>query len=402
MGANKGPLTGVKVIELCHVMAGPVCGLMLADMGADVIKVEKIPGGDDTRRTVPPAIEGEAASFMMMNRNKRGIAVDLKTEDGKKVLRRLLEGADVVTENYRRGVMERMGFGYETLKETNPRLIYCAISGFGRTGPYADRGGFDLIAQGMSGLMSITGEGPGRPPVKVGAPITDITAGILGAMGILAALHARTQTGKGQMVDTSLFEAGIVHTFWQSAIALATGVAPGPMGSAHPLNAPYEAFATKDGYINLGAANQATWLRTIELMQRPDLGEDPRFKEASGRLVNRAALAETLASEFKKRTSAEWLAALEQAKVPAGPVFDVLQMHADQQTIARNMVVEVDHAKVGPMKTLGAPVKFSATPGGVHRSAPIFGEHTAEVLREHGFTGADIDQMAASGAISRL
>ncbi len=402
MKVNKGPLTGVKVIELSHVMAGPVCGLMLADMGAEVIKVEKIPGGDDTRRTVPPKIGEEAASFMMLNRNKRGIAVNLKTEDGKKILRRLLEDADVVTENYRRGAMERMGFGFDELQKLNPRLIYCAISGFGRTGPYADRGGFDLIAQGMSGLMSITGEGPGRPPVKVGAPVTDITAGILAAMGILAALHARTQTGKGQMVDTSLFEAGIVHTYWQSSIALASGVAPGPMGSAHPLNAPYEAFATKDGWINLGAANQTTWLRTIELLRRPDLADDLRFKDASGRLVNRAVLAETLALEFRKRTSAEWLEALEQAKVPAGPVFDVLQMHADPQTVAREMVVEVNHSAVGPVKTLGAPVKFSATPGGVHRSAPIFGEHTGEVLREYGFSNAEIERMAESGAITRL
>ncbi len=399
MTAGKGPLSGVKVIELCHVMAGPVCGLMLADMGADVIKVEKMPGGDDLRRTVPPKIGDEAASFMMMNRNKRGIAVNLKTEDGKRVLHRLLADADIVMENFSRGVMERMGLGYETLKELNPRLIYCAISGFGRTGPYADRGGFDLIAQGMSGLMSITGEGPGRPPVKVGAPVTDITAGILGAMGILAALHARTQTGKGQFVDTSLFEAGIVHTFWQSAIALATGVAPGPMGSAHPLNAPYEAFATKDGYINLGAANQATWLRTIELLNRADLGEDPRFKEAAGRLVHREALAAELAVEFKKRTSAEWLTALEQAKVPAGPVLNVLQMHADEQTVARDMVLEVNHTRIGAMKTLGAPVKFSATPGGVRRGAPIFGEHTAEVLREHGFNRDDVEGMTASGAI---
>lgn len=398
---RRGPLEGIKVIELCHVMAGPVCGLMLADMGAEVIKVEKMPNGDDTRRTVPPKIGDEAAAFMMMNRNKRGIAVDLKTEHGKEILRRLLKTADVLTENFSRGVMERMGFGYETLKATNPRLIYCAISGFGRTGPYAERGGFDLIAQGMSGLMSITGEGPGRPPVKVGAPVTDITAGILGAMGILAALHARTQTGKGQMVDTSLFEAGIVHTFWQSAIALATGVAPGPMGSAHPLNAPYEAFATKDGWINLGAANQATWLRTAELLGRADLAEDPRFKEASGRLVNREALADALASEFRKRTSAQWLEALDRAKVPAGPVLNVLEMHADPQTRARNMVVEVNHANLGAVKTLGAPVKFSETPGGVHRSAPIFGEHTGEVLREYGFTDAEIDNMATSRAIHR-
>jgi crotonobetainyl-CoA:carnitine CoA-transferase CaiB-like acyl-CoA transferase len=398
---SKGPLAGVKVIELCHVMAGPVCGLMLADLGAEIIKVEKIPGGDDTRRTVPPKIGNEAASFMMLNRNKRGIAVNLKTSEGKKVLHRLLADADVVTENYSRGAMERMGLGYEALKEKNPRLIYCSISGFGRTGPYADRGGFDLIAQGMSGLMSITGEGPGRPPVKVGAPVTDITAGILAAMGILAALHARTQTGKGQMVDTSLFEAGIVHTYWQSAIGLATGIAPGPMGSAHPLNAPYEAFETKDGYINLGAANQATWERTIELLGRPDLGGDPRFKDASGRLLNRAALAAVLAEEFKKRSSREWLEALERAKVPAGPVYSVTQMHADPQTAAREMVVEVNHSTLGSVKTLGAPVKFSETPGGVHRSAPIYGEHTDEVLREYGFSAAEIDSMDAAGAIHR-
>ncbi|MEX2127730.1 MAG: CoA transferase [Xanthobacteraceae bacterium] len=396
---SAGPLAGIKVIELCHVMAGPACGVMLADMGAEVIKVEKIPGGDDTRHTVPPAIGDEAASFLMMNRNKRGIAVDLKTEDGKRVLRRLAKDADVLTENYRRGVMEKMGFGYGTLKRENPRLIYCSISGFGRTGPYADRAGFDLVAQGMSGLMSITGEGPGRPPVKVGAPVTDITAGILAAMGIVAALHARSRTGEGQMVDTSLFEAGIALTYWQSAIALATGVAPGPMGSAHPLNAPYEAFETTDGWITVGAANQATWLRLVEMLGIPQLAEDARFKASSGRIQNRIALAERLAPEFRKRTRAEWLAALDHAKVPAGPVLDVVQMHADPQTIARGMVVEARHSTLGPVKTIGAPVKFSGTPGGVRRGAPTFGEHTREVLREHGFSDADIDRMAKRGAI---
>lgn len=399
---NNGPLAGIKVIELCHVMAGPACGVMLADMGAEVIKVEKISGGDETRRTVPPKIGDEAASFLMMNRNKRGIAVDLKTEDGKRVLRRLLQDADVVTENYRRGAMERMGLGYEALKKDNPRLIYCAISGFGRSGPYADRGGFDLIAQGMSGLMSITGEGPGRPPVKVGAPVTDITAGILAAMGILAALHARSRTGEGQMVDTSLFEAGIALTYWQSAIALATGVAPGPMGSAHPLNAPYEAFETSDGWITLGAANQTTWLRLVALLARPELASDPRFAESSGRIQNRIALAKTLAPEFRKRSSAEWLAALEGAKIPAGPVLDVLQMQADPQTLAREMVVEAEHSALGAVKTLGTPVKFSGTPGGVRRGAPRFGEHTREVLREYGFADSEIERMAREGAIGML
>ena len=396
---NTGPLAGIKVIELCHVMAGPACGVMLADMGADVIKVEKIPGGDETRRTVPPKIGDEAASFLMMNRNKRGIGVNLKTEDGKRVLRRLLKDADVVTENYRRGVMERMGLGYEELKKENPRLIYCAISGFGRSGPYADRGGFDLIAQGMSGLMSITGEGPGRPPVKVGAPVADITAGILAAMGILAALHARGNSGEGQMVDTSLFEAGIALTYWQSAMALATGVAPGPMGSAHPLNAPYEAFETSDGWITLGAANDANWSRLVELLEMPHLAKDPRFAQSSGRIQNRIVLAQTLAPEFRKRTRAEWLDLLERTKIPAGPVLDVLQMQADPQTIARDMVVETTHSKLGPVKTLGTPVKFSGTPGSVRRGAPVLGEHTREVLRQHGFPDSEIDAMAKAGAI---
>jgi crotonobetainyl-CoA:carnitine CoA-transferase CaiB-like acyl-CoA transferase len=399
MAKKSGPLAGLRVIELCHVMAGPACGLMLADMGADVIKVEKIPGGDDTRGFVPPQIGEESAAFLMMNRNKRGIALDLKSEDGKRVLGRLVKDADVLTENYRRGVMERMGFGYETLKRENPKLIYCSISGFGRTGPYADRAGFDLVAQGMSGLMSITGEGPGRPPVKVGAPVTDITAGILAAMGILAALHHREQTGKGQMVDTSLFEAGIVQTYWQSAIALATGVAPGPMGSAHPLNAPYQAFETADGWITVGAANQATWLRLVQLLEMPKLAEDERFKTNAGRILNRVVLAQTLAPEFRKRASAEWLAALERAGIPAGPVLDVAEMQADPQTLARAMVTEAPHRTLGPVKTIGAPVKFSATPAAITRGAPAYGEHTREVLREHGFTDEDIDRMAKVGAI---
>ncbi|HMB75553.1 MAG TPA: CoA transferase, partial [Kiloniellaceae bacterium] len=267
----RGPLDGMRVFELAHVMAGPVCGLMLADMGADVIKVERVPGGDDSRKSKPPEIGGESAAFMIMNRNKRGIAIDLKAPQGQAALRRLLRDADVVIENYRLGTMARLGLGYEELRKQNPGLILCSISGFGRTGPYADRGGFDLIAQGMSGLMSITGEGPGRPPVKVGAPVTDITAGILGAMGVAAAYARRLQTGEGQHLDTSLFEAGITHTYWQSAIAFATAVAPGPMGSAHPLNAPYEAFRTADGWITIGAANQANWLRLLEVLEEPSL-----------------------------------------------------------------------------------------------------------------------------------
>jgi crotonobetainyl-CoA:carnitine CoA-transferase CaiB-like acyl-CoA transferase len=394
-----GPLTGLKVIDLSHVMAGPTCAMLLADMGADVIKVEKIPGGDDARRMAPPTIAGESAAFLMMNRNKRGIALDLKTEAGHTVLSRLLQDADVLIENYRRGAMERVGFGYQALRASSPRLIYCSISGFGRTGPYADRGGFDLVAQGMSGLMSITGEGPGCPPMKLGAPVTDITAGILSCVGILAALHSRASSGQGQMVDTSLFEAGIIHTYWQSAIAFATGQAPGPMGTGHPLNAPYQAFPAADGWITVGAANQGNWLRLLEALEAPELGYDPRFANNTERMRNLTALNAALTPLFKHRSSAEWLRRLEEAGVPAGPVLDVNQMHADPQTLAREMIVETTHPKAGQVRAIGLPIKFSDTPGGLRRAAPVLGQHTREVLRDHGFSDTQIDQMAALGAI---
>src|SRR5450830_114405 len=393
-----GPLAGMKVIDLTHVMAGPTCTLMLADMGAEVIKIEKVPQGDDTRHT-PPSIGDETAAFLMMNRNKRGMALDLKKTSGAKVLRRLLESADVLVENFGPGVMERLGFGYEDLRAKYPARIYCSLSGFGRTGPYKDRRGFDLVAQAMSGIMSFTGEGPGRPPVKCGAPLSDITAGILAAMGVLAAYTHRLKTGEGQWVETSLYEAALIQTYWQSAIALATGVAPRAMGSAHPLNAPYQAFQTSDGWIVVGGANQKNWLRMLDALGAPEMANDPRFLSGADRMAHLKELAAELNRHFRNKPAKYWLETLEEKGVPCGPVHDMLQALADPQTIAREMVVETEHSALGLVKSLGLPVQFSATPGKVRTGAPLYGEHTRSVLREYGFDDQQISAFEKEGAV---
>ena len=395
---RRGPLVGMRVIDLAHVMAGPTCARMLADMGADVVKVEKADGGDDTRRMLPPDIKGEPAAYMMMNRNKRGIVLDLKKPAGREALKRLIKTADALIENYRHDTLDKLGLGYEALRKINPGLIYCALSGFGRTGPFATQGGYDLIAQGMSGLMAITGEGPGRPPVKVGSPACDITAGIIGAMAVCAAYAHKLKTGEGQFVDTSLFEAGITLTYWQSAISLATGESPGPMGSRHPLNGPYQAFETSDGYINVGASNQKMYPMLCEVLGCPELGRDPRFITGRDRMGNLDTLIDLLNARFRQRTTAEWLERLEAAGIPSGPVLSIRDMLKHPQTRARDMVVAVDHPIAGRVETIGVPAKFSATPTEVSRPAPLFGQHTREVLTEAGFSPAEIDALFAEGA----
>jgi len=394
-----GPLAGVKVLELAQIMAGPTCGMMLADLGADVIKVERIPGGDDTRHMDRPSVRGESAAFMAMNRNKRGIALNLKLPASQEALMRMAARADVLTENYRKGTMEKLGLGYETLKKVNPALIYCSISGYGRTGPYADKGGYDLIAQGMSGLMSVTGE-PGRAPAKSGGPVCDINAGLLGALGVVSAYVHRLKTGEGQLVDTSLLEAGIQQMYWQAAIYFATGEPPGPTGSAHILSAPYQAFRAADGWLTIGGANQANWERLVRVLEAPELLQDARFAANAERMKNLAALTELLNSRISRWKKSDLIAALEAAGVPCGPINSIADVAADPQALAREMVVELEHPRAGRTRALGLPIKLSRTPGKVTRPAPTFGQHTREVLGEFGFSAAEIDALYAANAVA--
>lgn len=397
-----GPLKGVKVLDLTQIMAGPMCTLLLADMGADVIKVERPGSGDDTRRMGSRVAGGFAAGFLALNRNKRSIALDLRAAAGKAVFRRLGETADIVVENFRPGVMERLGLGYAALAEINPRLIYASISGFGGTGPYRNRGGFDLVAQGMSGLMSVTGF-PGGPPAKVGVPITDIGAGSFAAFGILAAyIHAR-RTGQGQQVDASLLEAGIAYTVWESSEYFASGEIPGPLGSAHRVNAPYQALRTRDGYINIGAASQPTWEQFCRAIGQEQLIEDARYREPNDRKARETELAALLESILTQRTTAYWLERLEAADVVAGPIYDMAQVYADEQTLAREMLVTLEDPELGTLRNIGTPVKLSATPGSIRRRGPALGEHTRDILLEHGYTDAEVDELVAAGvAVARI
>ena len=395
----QGPLAGMRVLELAQIMAGPTCGMLLADMGADVIKVEKLPGGDDARGYREPLVNGVSAPFMMLNRNKRGIALDLKQAAGRDVLLRMVRDADVLTENYRRGTLEKLGIGYDVLAEANPGLIYCAVSGYGRTGPYADKGGFDLIAQGFAGLMSITGE-PGGPPVKTGNSVADMNAGILAAVSILAAYAHKQKTGQGQVVDTSLMEAALQQTYWHAAIYFATGRSPGPTGSAHLLTAPYQAYATRDGWINIGGANQANWERIADVLGHPEWRADPRFATNSARMANLDALTSAMSDVLATRTRAEWLEAFDAAGVPAGPVQTIAEALTHPQTLARGMVVDLEHPQAGSTKALGCPLHFSATPTRVARPAPMLGEHTREVLREYGYEEREIGRLLVDGVVA--
>ena len=398
-GENAGlPLAGMVVLDLSQIMAGPICTMTLADMGADVIKVEKIQGGDDARRMGPPFIQDWSAGFLAVNRNKRSLALDLRQDPGRDLFQRLLDRADVLIENFRPGVMARLGLDYPAVSKIKPSLVYCSISGFGGTGPYSKRGGFDLVAQGMSGLMSITGH-PGSPPAKVGVPITDISAGMLAANGILCAYIHALKTGRGQFVDTSIMEAGIAYTVWESAVYFADGEVAGPLGSAHRLSAPYQAFRTSDGYINLAAPTQPTWENLCRAMSIEELIEDPRFHTPADRKVHEVDLAALLKETFRRKPTGYWLETLEQAGVVAGPIYDMGQVYQDPQVHARQMMVDLEDTELGTLHNIGIPVKLSATPGRIRRRAPALGEHSREVLLEAGFAEAEVDGLIEASVV---
>jgi formyl-CoA transferase len=384
------PLRKIKVLDLTQIMAGPFCCQILADMGADVTKVESPEAGDQTRRAMGFKMKGEdTAAFIAINRNKKSVTLNLKEEEGREIFYRLAQNSDVLVENYRPGVAKRLGADYETLKEINPRLIYASISGFGQTGPYAHRAGYDLIAQGMSGVMSVTGE-PGGPPAKCGVPIGDLSAGLFCAFAILAAHIAREDTGRGQFIDTSLFEGALALSIWETTELWTTGRIPQPFGSAHRLNAPYQALKTRDGYLNVGANNQKLWTQFCKMLGREDLTQDKRFATNADRMDNREELAEELEFVLKERDTEEWVELLLEEGVPVGPIYNYKQVFEDPHTLAREMMVEMEHPMEGTVKGLGIPVKLSETPGGIWRPAPLLGEHTEETLMGLGYSKEEL------------
>ncbi len=389
-------LDGLRVLDLTQVMAGPFCSMLLCDMGADVIKVEP-PAGDSTRR-MPGGVGSDSPSFNAVNRGKRGIVVDLKQPAGREAVQRLAAGSDVLVENYRPGVLQKFGLGYADLAERYPRLVYASISGYGQTGPSAGKGGFDLVAQGVSGLMSVTGEA-GRPPVKAGIPVTDLGAALFAVTGILSALLARARTGRGQLVDTSLVDAGVALSVWEATQYFSGRGVPERLGSAHRMNAPYEAIRCADGHVTIGAANDRTFRRLCEALDHPEWADDPDYRDDTHRIRNRAALAARIEAVMETRPRSHWLERLEGRGVPCGPINDYAEVMADPHVRARELVVETVHPTLGRIRTLGTPIKLSETPLAPGRPAPRLGEHTDEILVDAGYGAEEIAELRRAGAV---
>jgi crotonobetainyl-CoA:carnitine CoA-transferase CaiB-like acyl-CoA transferase len=394
-----GPLEGTRVVDVSGYVAGPTCGAILASMGADVVKVEP-PAGDEFRRA-GPFVEGTSYPYEMLNHNKRSILVDLKHPDGLAVVRRLAEDADVFLESWRPGTASRLGLGYDELSAANERLVYCSISGFGQTGPYRERGGVDIIAQAMGGLMGLTGE-PDRPPVKVSYPITDIGASLWGVIGTLAALSARSQTGLGQQVDVALLDSPVSWSFWEAAQYFGAGAVPGPIGSSHRNVVPYRAFLCADErYLVIGVASQQLWQRLCEVLGRQQLLDDERFASADLRRQNRTVLEDILEGVFAQAPREEWLGRLQATGIPAGPVYRYDEVLADEQVQHRGLVTPVEHPVAGPMNLVDVPLFLSGTPKHPIRSAPLPGADTDEILRAAGLDDAAIERLERSGAVHR-
>jgi crotonobetainyl-CoA:carnitine CoA-transferase CaiB-like acyl-CoA transferase len=390
-------LEGIRVLDVTQVMAGPYAAMLLADLGADVVKLEP-PAGDSTRQ-MPGAIGSDTPAFNAVNRGKRSIVVDLKRQAGQAVCARLAAATDILIENYRPGVLTSLGVGYERLAALNPRLIYASISGYGQTGPQRGKGGFDLVAQGVSGIMSVTGEADG-PPVKAGVPLTDLGAGLFAVIGILAALRARETTGTGQHVDTSLVDAGVALSVWEATEFFSGAALPVALGSAHRMNAPYQAIACADGYITLGGANDRIFNKICDVLGHPEWSTMPEYSDNPARVRHRDSLAKRIEAVTATRSRSHWLSAFEANDIPCGPINDYAQVFADPQVRAREMVVETDHPSLGRIRTLGSPIKMSVTPPIVGRPAPRLGEHTDEVLREAGYSIAEIDTLRSERTIA--
>ena len=394
------PLAGVRVLDVSQVMAGPYCSMLLADLGADVIKVEPPGTGDQTRGAMGFKMKGsDSMGFLNMNRNKRSITLNLKTEAGKQVFLDLVKTADILVENYRPGVMKKLGIDYPALKSINPGLVYASISGFGQTGPWADRPGFDLMAQAMSGVMSVTGY-PDGPPVKAGVPVADIGCALFATYGILSAYIGKTKSGEGQFIDACLFDSALAFSIWDTAQYWGTGVEPYKLGTANHMSAPYQAMKAADGYFVMGATNQKLWKQLCEHIHRPELFEDSRFKTNPLRLANRLELATELEKTFAQKNSDEWVDLLLAAGIPAGPINTYPEAFNSDHGVHRNMRMEIDHPIEGKVPNIGFAVKMNGTPQQVRRHPPLLGEHNDEILAELGIGAEALENLKAGGAFT--
>ena len=392
------PLEGVKVLDLTSVMAGPYCSMVLGDMGAEVLKVENFPEGDASRR-FDPKVNGESYCFAVLNRNKKSVALDMKNPRGREIFMKLAAKADIITENFRPGVVKKLGIDYNTVSKFNPGVIYASMSGFGQTGPYGKKGGFDIVAQGMSGIMMMTGY-PGGRPAKVGIAMNDIASGATALSGILGAYIGRLKTGTGQYLETSLLEAGLAWTFWEFGAYFGGGELPTATGTRHRRSTPYQAYKTRDGYVTVGANNNKLWHNFCTMVcGKPEWLTDPRFVDVRSRLENIDELEKEIEAVFATQPTAHWVEKLDKAEVPGGPVYTYDQTLNDSHIKARNMVVEIEHPKIGRMKALGIPVKSTGELLAIRKPAPWLGQHSVEALQGLGYSGAEIEAMFEAGVV---